>query len=870
MRPPTRQERIRAQAIDDGLADLVSDADAGNVRGGNPRILARILGIFNGTYATFSPAPTGGTFTVSVTVSGNTDTTTAIAWNASAATVQAAIEALADVGVGGVEVGGPDGGPYAIVLSPELGPDASYTIDTSGLTGGTITYTVTDFAPAGVPLYAWELAAAGPDGETHRNPTTGRPDAPDFEFTPAWEITGNLHVPLDGSAIVDLFPSDGGGYYWFQLPHGIVPAIILAGYSLSIDADGGTYTLTVTVAGHTAQTTGAIAWNASASTVEAAIAALSHVGAGNVQVTGDYLAGYTITFAAALGDVQVTADSSGLTGGSTSTAIITSGGPAYAWHEAYTAEGGSIVEIPPPAGRGGSIAVNPAYWTGDRTLAGGTACWIERGYGAPPDVVVTITQHGDGMSLHTVQAVYLTDATGGTWTLTCVYVDQSGVPTWNVTAPLQWDADAAAVQSAIQLLPNFGMATVTGSGTFAAPFVVTLNDTYRDQPILVGDPFQLVGVQEWFVVTVQDIDAATGIVTYIALASLADIPGRVAVTVTGDVTNGSAIVTGISPDTSALSPGMPVYASGSDGLPDGTVLQTVDSSTQITLNLPWSLPSATGVTLLCYTDTPGSGPVELVGLVSGSLTGEGLLPDFAYNYAIDSIPMGAFVTLTRDPFSDEFFIVTDEYFPITATLTWGTNTAQRLTWVNDTLRLNVPAASLTLSGIITTGTQTITGAKTIAGQNSFPPLTLVANTSIGDSGGCYIQSALNVFPSGFAGVGNYWLAPPLYYGACTQSGLTDAHGNAVWVFTIGTGNSDDAAYSVVVGGATWIGDTFVDSVGNVFKGGLHVDQPTYVSQGVDALVQVVVGGSFTPPSTLTFTTQTLHFKHGVLIAVTSP
>jgi hypothetical protein len=78
---------------------------------------------------------------------------------------------------------------------------------------------------------------------------------------------------------------------------------------------GGTFTLTFD-----GQTTAAIAFNATAATVEAALEALSTIGQGNVQVTGAAGGPYTVEFVGELADVNVsamTADGSGLTGGTT-------------------------------------------------------------------------------------------------------------------------------------------------------------------------------------------------------------------------------------------------------------------------------------------------------------------------------------------------------------------------------------------------------------------------------------------------------------------------------------------------------------------------------------------------------------------------
>lgn len=82
---------------------------------------------------TISGGPTGGTFTI--TYSGQT--TSAIPYNASAATVQAALQALSNIGSGNVTVTGNAGGPYTIVFGPSFnGVVAALTASGASLTGG--------------------------------------------------------------------------------------------------------------------------------------------------------------------------------------------------------------------------------------------------------------------------------------------------------------------------------------------------------------------------------------------------------------------------------------------------------------------------------------------------------------------------------------------------------------------------------------------------------------------------------------------------------------------------------------------------------------------------------------------------------------
>jgi hypothetical protein len=65
----------------------------------------------------FAPEATGGTFALSFRIpapDGSEATTPAIPFNASAAEVDSALEALAPIGSGNVAVSGPDGGPYTV------------------------------------------------------------------------------------------------------------------------------------------------------------------------------------------------------------------------------------------------------------------------------------------------------------------------------------------------------------------------------------------------------------------------------------------------------------------------------------------------------------------------------------------------------------------------------------------------------------------------------------------------------------------------------------------------------------------------------------------------------------------------------------
>lgn len=90
---------------------------------------------------TISGGPTGGTFALTFSA----QTTTGIAYNASAATVQTALEALSNIAPGDVVVTGSAGGPYTVTFAGTLADadQPQMTINTALLTGGSASGAVT-------------------------------------------------------------------------------------------------------------------------------------------------------------------------------------------------------------------------------------------------------------------------------------------------------------------------------------------------------------------------------------------------------------------------------------------------------------------------------------------------------------------------------------------------------------------------------------------------------------------------------------------------------------------------------------------------------------------------------------------------------
>lgn len=86
-------------------------------------------------------------------------------------------------------------------------------------------------------------------------------------------------------------------------------------------------------------------------------------------------------------------------------------------------------------------------------------------------VAIETTQQGNGVNANEIQSVEVRYATGGTFTLT--FGGQT-------TTALAYNINAADLETAIEALSNVTSATVTGSGTTAAPFLVQFNDAFTN------------------------------------------------------------------------------------------------------------------------------------------------------------------------------------------------------------------------------------------------------------------------------------------------------------------------------------------------------------------------------------------------------
>lgn len=276
---------------------------------------------------------TGGTYTLSF--SG--DTTVPIAYNASAATVAAALNALSTVvGAGGVTVSGSNTTGFTIVF----GTLVNTTANTGSLTSAfsTISSSIaaanagavqtvairanwnealpafsSSFAPAGANPIQWTYLGATKIefGFIRGNGYLygGLATSGTFTITLFGDTTAALNYDASlatiGSAINGLAGVTARGLVYTMTNGAIngVPSVVASTNQLP-PITGGTFTLTVL-----GQTTGAIAYNASLATIQTAINALSNVAArGGVIVSGAGFANGEINF------VITFANLSGLTG----------------------------------------------------------------------------------------------------------------------------------------------------------------------------------------------------------------------------------------------------------------------------------------------------------------------------------------------------------------------------------------------------------------------------------------------------------------------------------------------------------------------------------------------------------------------------
>jgi len=316
-----------------------------------------------------------GTFTI--TIFG--ETTSALASDASAATVQTALEALSSVGTGNVTV--------------LRGLDrVGGFIDTIGYSGLS---------------YRFILHFTGALAETAVTITLNTTGIIDPDFVAVlWSIFGG-DVNVNENQILDLGAPTGG-------------------------------TFTLTFGG---QTTGQLQWDATSHTVQTALEALSSIGAGNVRISnGHALRQYfVVAYRSSLKDTNVA-----------------------------------------------TIQLNSVGLTGETSPG------------------VTVLKDGGG-EISEIQSVTI-GATGGTFTLT--FGGQT-------TAATAFGAAASLVDTRLTALSTINDVTVTGTGTALDPYLITFTDPSGNVALMTGDATSLTGgagsvtVETSFAVAVNEVQTVT-------------------------------------------------------------------------------------------------------------------------------------------------------------------------------------------------------------------------------------------------------------------------------------------------------------------------------------------------------------------------
>eukprot|EP00913_Durusdinium_trenchii_P005642 g5260.t1 len=381
----------------------------------------------------------GGTFTLTIDPGTGNETTGAIAYNASAATVQAAIEALTSFSAGDVAV---TGGP---------GPSSP-----------------------------WYVTFKGSFAGTNTNP---------------FSVDGSS---LTGNATVDVSTINDGDADSDEI--GL----------LTVPATSGTYTLTFPTVG--GETTGAIAYDATAATVQAALEALGTIGTGNIDVAGGKATSATeqrvfvIHFindlgATNVGVIGINPGGLGGLGGSVGYSTLIQGGLTavnevqlvylgaatagtftLADSEATDTAGATFdydttvaeLQAEMDTWNGGAIWYNVEGQAGvyvvefQSDVADSNRATLTLGSGgltgATSPAASTIRQGGSNSNEQQAVRVY---ATGGTFTLTF-----SG----QTTAATAWNASAATLTTNLEALSTITDVTVTGTGTPADPYLVEFVD----------------------------------------------------------------------------------------------------------------------------------------------------------------------------------------------------------------------------------------------------------------------------------------------------------------------------------------------------------------------------------------------------------
>ncbi len=411
------------------------------------------------------------TLTLGSTVAGDTfditysaATTTPIPYDASAATVEAALEVLGGISAGDVVVSGSAGGPYTLSFDETLG----FT-DLAEVTAIAGTHEVQTLTLSGT--IAGDTFAITWGGET----TT------DIAYDAA---AGTVQAALEVFSGIDtndcVVTGSAGGPYTLTFGE-------LLGYApqAEVTAVGGTdeiqtITLASTIAGdsfyitYAGQTTTDIAYDAAAATVQSALEVLSNVTAGDILVTGSAGGPWTLTFDQLLANTnvdQVTGDA-----GTDEIQTITLGSTVAGdtFDITYSGQTTTMIDYMASAETvQAALEVLSNITAGDVVVSGSAG----GPYTLTFDTLLGFTDLSEvtgTAGTNEVQSVTIdADVIGGTYTLT-----------WggNTTGNIDFDASTTDVKDALEALAGIAVDDLAVTGTAPAwevEFVVNL----KQQPI---------------------------------------------------------------------------------------------------------------------------------------------------------------------------------------------------------------------------------------------------------------------------------------------------------------------------------------------------------------------------------------------------
>lgn len=236
---------------------------------------------------TITVSATGGTFRITFTdANGNTEQTGTIAYNASIYAVYAALRELPSIGRRGVVVTGTPSN-YTITFAGHLAERAVTLLitDATALTGGGSTAAVASVTTGGVALNQAVLSITD---------TTGLRIG-------AYQKSGGVATP----PVLKLSSAASGKAVISVVGDNAVTAQS-AIQAIRINAGAGNFKLSYAdLATGTVATTAALAYNASAGTIQTALQGLSTIGAGNATVAAVTGGGWDVTFASGLANTRV-------------------------------------------------------------------------------------------------------------------------------------------------------------------------------------------------------------------------------------------------------------------------------------------------------------------------------------------------------------------------------------------------------------------------------------------------------------------------------------------------------------------------------------------------------------------------------------